>query len=616
MLHDAFMATARAQGEPADWKKTLILLAYEIKRAVDLGFSQREWEIARDSMLAGAEQAVNVESTRDSSDLVVSLASAVDTDVPMLSSALELELLKKVVADVTVEDLQKAFIADFNAGNYAYVLKLPAPRAGENLPSEAEVLKVAASAWAIPTRATTQRATVAPLLPAEPAPGQISSRTQDSDLGVTTVVFENGVVMHHHFTDYKKDQVLVQIILPGGVLEETAENHGISSVASLILDRPATNHLSSTQIRMVLSNKNVSVTGRIGMDSLSINVAGTPGDLPIGLQLVHALLTDGKLEPPALERWKTLSQQSLRGKPMLADPQLTDALTATVMGGDPRFSAMTPETIQRQHVFKSEDWFKRIADHAAVEVSVVGDMPADQAVSLGAAYFGSLPKRTGTFADLDPLRKLTRDPGPFTRTIHYTSIEPKALVMAGFIGCEEHDPQRRPLALAALILTDRMVQRIRFDQQLVYSIRCTSTPSHGLPGTGMLSASAPTDPKNADRLADQILGIIKDFAASGPSEDELATAKKQMANQLTTQMKDPRYWLAQLSELEYHHRSLDELKQLPGIYDTFTVADLRDAVKKCATDDRLIRLEVLPDGSAATKPTTDPAAGADPSVQN
>jgi zinc protease len=187
--------------------------------------------------------------------------------------------------------------------------------------------------------------------------------------------------------------------------------------------------------------------------------------------------------------------------------------------------------------------------------------------------------------------------------------------MAGFVGCDEHDADRRPLSLASLILTDRMVQRIRFDQQIVYSIRCSSSTGVGLPGTGLISASAPTDPKNADRLADLILSLIKDFAANGPSDDELATARKQMANQLGTQMKDPKFWLAQLSELEYHHRSLDELKQLPGIYDTFTTADVRDAVRKYATQDRLIRLIVLPDDPAAapqTQSTTQPAAAADP----
>jgi zinc protease len=410
MLHDAFMTTARAQGEPEDWKKTLALLVYEISRVVDNGFTQHEWENARDGMLAATEQAVNTESTRDSSDLVSAIATDVDIDQPMLSSTQSLDLLKQVLATVTIDDLKNAFVADFKSGNYAYVLKLPAPAAGRKLPTEEQVLSVANAAWELPTRPTTQSVAAVPLLPAEPAPGQVASRNVDADLGITNVVFENGVVLHHRFSDYKKDQVLVQIVLPGGMLEETADNHGISSVASLILDRPATSHLTSTQIHTALGNKNVSVNGRIGLDSMSINVTGTPADLPTGLQLVHAILTDGKLEQPAVDRWKKLGLQSLRGKPMLADPQLSDALSATLMGGDPRFAPTTPESIQLQQRSLAQAWFKRIADHAAVEVTVVGDMPADQAVSLVATYLGSLPKRTGTFVDLDPLRKLTRAP--------------------------------------------------------------------------------------------------------------------------------------------------------------------------------------------------------------
>jgi zinc protease len=322
------------------------------------------------------------------------------------------------------------------------------------------------------------------------------------------------------------------------------------------------------------------------------------------LHLVNAILTDGRLEMPLVDRWKKLALQNLRGKPMLAEPHLTDALAATVYGGDPRFAPLTPQAVQRLARAPAEAWFKRIADHAAIEVCIVGDLSADDAVAMVAQHLGSLPRRTGAFTDLDPLRHLSRDPGPFTKTVHYTSSEPKALVMAGFLTCDEHDPDRRPLALAALILTDRMVQHIRFDQQLVYSISCTSAPGRTLPGTGMISARTPTDPANADRLADNILGIMKDFAATGPTEDELATAKKQMADQFNTQLQDPRYWLTQFSELEYHHKSLTDFKKLPGIYETFTTTQLRDALRKYTTPDRLIRIEVLPDA-----PTTAPVDG-------
>jgi zinc protease len=615
MLHDGYLADARAQGEPNQWKNGLLILIFELKHAIDDGFTPHELDTTRDSMLAGLEQAADVESTRDSSELVTSLTTQVDTDQPIMSSRQQLEMLKKVLPTITVEELQQAFSAAFKSNAYAYVLKLPEPGQGQALPTEAQVLGMADSAWKVQTRAstrssigsttrsTTQTATSMPLLPPEPPPGKVTSRQTDADLALTTATFENGVVMHHRFSDYRKDQVLVQIDLPGGVLEETSANRGISSLASMLLDRPATSHLTSGQIRSAMGDRIVGMHGTIGLDSLSISVSAAPKDLPWGMQLVGALLTDGKLEQLAVDRWKTLELQSLRGKPMLAEPQVSEALSATVTGDDPRFKPLTAENVNHLQRAAAQAWFQHIADHSAIEVSIVGDLSVDDAVSLVGKSLGSLPKRAGSFTELDALRDLSRDVGPYVRIMHYSSMEPKALVMAGFIACDEHDPDRRPLSLASQILTDRMVQHIRFDQQLVYSISCTLSPSRGFPGVGMISARAPTDPKNADKLADDIINIMKDFAASGPTEDELSTAKKQIANQLTTQMKDPRYWLAQFSELEYHHKSLADMKLVPGIYDTFTAAQVRDAMRKYATDNHLIRIEVLPD-----QPSTAPAS--------
>jgi zinc protease len=618
---DAHMVTARAQCDPKDWETTLSLVTYEINRTINLGFSQRELDIVRDSILTGPNQAVNTDSTQDSSALVTSITQAVDTDQAMLSKEQEHDLLTKLLPGVTVDDLRQAFNADFGAGNYAYVLKLPVPAEGHTLPSESDVLAVADKAWHLPTVATTQVATaqapttqaattqiavVTLLLPAEPTPGRVHSCQEDSDLGVTTVVFENGVVMHHKFSDYKKGQVQVQVVLPGGTLEETSENHGISEVASLMIQRPATSRLSSSQIRSLLGEKSLSIKGGLGFDELSIGITGSPSDLPTGLRVVNAVLTDGKLEQSVVSEWKRNALQTLARKPMNPDAQIPDALASTVRGSDARFAPMTAQTIGRQQRDSAQAWFKHIADHAAMEVSVVGDLSADDAVSMVGKYLGSLPQRTGKFSDLDSLRHLEHAPGPYSQIVRYTADEPKALVMAGFVGCDESDPQRRPLALAALTLSDRMMQHARVEQQIVYTIDCTVQSVHGLPGAGTISAISTTDPGNADRLADLIIGTIKDFAVNGPSNDELATAKSQLANQLTPQMKDPHFWLGELCDLEYRHRSLDDIKQLPDVYNTFSASQVRDAVRKYATDSRLVRIEVLP-AEQPPSPTTAPA---------
>ena len=244
-----------------------------------------------------------------------------------------------------------------------------------------------------------------------------------------------------------------------------------------------------------------------------------------------------------------------------------------------------------------------------MEVAIVGDIQKADAIALIAKYLGSLPKRTEGFDALDKLRTIKRANGPFAMSVELKSATPKALVTAGFIGCDERDPLRRPLGLASLILSDQMIQQIRIRDQLVYSIRCQLSPARSIPGTGTLVASAPTDPKNTGKLADAIAGIIKKFATDGPTPDELATAKKQIANQLVSQMPEPGFWVTLLGDMNYRGRPLKEIKELPGIFQTYTADQIRDAVRKCVTDDRAIRLEVIPQEASvqAVLPDTRPS---------
>jgi zinc protease len=607
LLHEGFTFSADALGEPRDWNKMLDATVAEIKRVIDYGFTQDEFDLAKKVVLSGDEWAVKTESTRDSTELVAEFSSAVGTDRPILSARQVLDIEKQILADVGVEELHRVFIEDFKTDKYAYVLTLPAPTNGMMLPSSEEVLAAAKVAWTQTTPATEEVAQSGSLLPGDLKAGQVISQETDKELGLTNATFANGVVMHHKFSDYKKDEAIVQITLPGGVIEETPENHGISSAAGLILAHPATSRLTSSQIRDLMIGKNIKVEGGIGLDSLTVKISGDPKDLSAGLQLTHAILTDGKLEQSALDEWKKSQLQALTARKMLPEAQLADAQDETFFGNDIRFAFFTADEISRQQREPAEAWFKRIADNAAIEVAVTGDIDLRAAIHLVAKYLGSLPKRNQDFTALDGLRNLHRHPGPYIKTVHFQGVTPKALVWCGFVGCDGLDPDRRPLSVASLILTERMMQRIRFQEQLVYSIQCQSVLGISFPGTGSISAGTPTDPKNADKLSGTILEMFKAFAADGPTEDELTDAKKQFANQFVAQINDPTFWNTQISQMNYRHRTLDDLRAIPAIYQTFTVQQVRDAVRKCVTEDRLIRIEAIPDISA---PSTLPAAAA------
>ncbi|CAN5409087.1 insulinase family protein [soil metagenome] len=612
-IGEAMIMQAQGEGEPKDWNKILDAVVAEVNRAIDHGFTDREVELAKSDRLSNAERAVQTESTRDSNQIVGGLSGAIGLKRPIMSAQQRLDFTKKFLGEINKDELHKAFVSNFKSNAYNYILSMPSNKEGLKLPSQEDVLAAASAAWAKKTEAPEDQKLAGSILASEPDAGKVASSETDKDLEITTVTFENDVVMHHKFTDYKKDQVTIRITLPGGAIEETPDNKGISEVASLIAARPATSRFTSSQVRDLMTGKKVSVRGSIGLDTLSLGVSGSPAELPLGMQLAYAILTDGRLEQSALDEWKKTEIQLYERKKTSPEGQIQDAFAKTIYGGDFRMLDLTPEQIARQERSPAEAWFKRIAGNAAIEVAMVGDIKLDDAQALVAKYVGSLPKRTGKFDDLNPLRKITRGAGPYKKSIQIKAMADKAFTLAGFISCDELDPERRPLTLASQILTERMNDRIREKEQLVYSIQAFNLPGKAIPHTGIMCAAAPTDPKNANKLADVVIEMFKDFADKGPTEEELATAKKQTLNTLKDQMKEPSYWLAQISEMAYRGKPLSQIKEMPAIYETFSVSQVQGAVKKFLKDDSIVKIEIVPEGTEKgeikpdAKPESEPA---------
>ncbi|MCH8970344.1 MAG: insulinase family protein [Planctomycetes bacterium] len=597
-LHqEAVLPFAMASGESEDWNAMLEQTIIELSRAIEHGFTERELDLVKEGQLARAEQAVEREKTRDARRLISSISRAIGMESPILSAEQRLELTRRVLAGVSLTEVQQVFLGHFKTRNFTYVVKLPEAKEGATLPTSKDVLAAASAAWARKTAPVDDVEKIDSILAKLPTPGKVVSQSTDPDLQITTATLSNGAIVHHFFSDYKKDEATINITFAGGSIEETAQNRGVSSVASLV---GATSRMSSTQIRDFMTGKNVRVFGGVGLDTATIRISGSPEDLEVGLQLAFAYMTDGKIEQSALDNWKKASLQRLEARKTSARGQLSMAMDDKFYANDVRLVALTPEQIGKLTVKQGEQWNKRIVDTAAIEVAVVGEIKLDRALELVGRYVGSLPQRSlGAAESLNELRKLDRGPGPYTKVVRFDTITDQASVRAGFVGAEQSNVRdTRMLSLATRILSERMIKRIREEESIVYGIRCSSRPAVAIPGTGTIAAGTTTKPENAEKLADLIIEMLEDFAANGPSAEEVTVAKKQIANNFEQRMKEPRFWLGQIEDMNYRGRTLAQLKEIPAVYQTFTAAELQAVAQKYMTKDRLFRFVAMPKTTA------------------
>jgi predicted Zn-dependent peptidase len=139
-----------------------------------------------------------------------------------------------------------------------------------------------------------------------------------------------------------------------------------------------------------------------------------------------------------------------------------------------------------------------------------------------------------------------------------------------------------------------MHKTIREEKQLVYSIGAASRPAVEYPGFGLFAAQAPTDPAKTDALAAAVDAMYVDFATGGPSDDEMAVARKQMLNAIDQALKNPEFWVYRLGTLRYRGTDLAELIRGPQHYGQMTAEEVREAFTRYFTPAARLRFVVVP----------------------
>jgi zinc protease len=582
-----------ANGQPERWKDVLGDLARALQQARKFGFTEREVKDARKALQAQGEQQARAEATLPARALLFRMNAAVAANEPVLAGWQRRDLLARLLPQVTAEQVSQAFAAAFDPTHVAFVLQVPA---GDGVPTEAALVAAGRAALAAEVEKPAESARAEALLAAPPEPGKIAEQGVDEASGVWSATFVNGVRAHHLKNDQQKNDVTVVITLAGGEIEEDAKNRGVTDAASLAWSDPATSTLSSTEIRDLMTGKRVRVGGGSQHDTLTLTVSGDPADLETGLQLAWLLLTDPRVEPAGLERWKTSRIQRIRGGRVRARNVMRDAMDETFYPGVASMQPLTEGDVERQDAAAATAWLRRLVARSPIEVAVVGDLDLGIARDLLLRYVGSLPVRARIGADtLEGLRKVERPKGPLQVRREVETQTPQAVVMDGFFGADRKDrADVRRLNLAARILSTRMIDVIREQKQLVYSIGAMSRPSDAYPGFGMFAAQAPTDPAKAEALGTALEEMYVAFEEGGPTEDELKTAKKQVANTLDEVMRTPGFWLEQLADLDYRGTRLADVLEMPAAYQAITAAEVRETFGRYHVPEARFRLEVVP----------------------
>jgi zinc protease len=415
--------------------------------------------------------------------------------------------------------------------------------------------------------------------------------------GVLSCWLQNGIRFHYLHSDYEEDNAVVTVTLAGGNIEETPAEKALTEAALLALRRPATAKLTSTQIRDFFLDKKLSFNATAGEDAITFRISGNPQDMNYAFHLVHLLLSEPVIEEPVFEQWKRAQLQEIRRRQTDAIGVLRETVRAELYGEHaPQRLLLTAEDVKAITLEDAQAWLDELVTSAPIEIAMVGDLERRRALRLNMFYTGSLPERPRMSAEtLDDLRELRLNEPPYRATVEYQTLTPRAAVFTGFFGPDADNVRdRRIMDVAAQICDSRMIERIRENEQLVYSIGVTNSPGEVYPGLGLFYAVSPCDPAMAERLSDTIEAMYAEFAEEGPTAEEVDVAREQILNRLREAEPQPRYWVSVLSDLALRDRSLDAVAAELDAYEDITAEDVRQTFSFYFDPEQLIDVVVIP----------------------
>jgi predicted Zn-dependent peptidase len=353
-----------------------------------------------------------------------------------------------------------------------------------------------------------------------------------------------------------------------------------------------------------------------GEDSITLTISGSPEDLETGFQLAHLLLTRPKIEPAAFEQFQNSTREMLQEaqrNPMMLGMQLAGA--APFPDTEHRAQPLTVAQVDALTLAAAQSRLNELILKSPIEVTIVGDLPRERALELATRYLGSLPQRERVSPDAyAALRKVARPAAPRRVERMVDSPTPQAFVFCGFYGADESNVgDTLALALAARILSTRMVKEVREEAQLVYSIGAGSRPATTYPGFGIFSAAAPTDPGKAAALVAKLKSMYAAFAQSGPTDEELEVARKQFTNTRSEEVRQPEFWSRRIDRATFRGVSFDDILSEPDRYLALTGPQVRDVFARYYSEPNSIVVVVSPAGDRpADMP---PAAPQSPGVK-
>ena len=374
-----------------------------------------------------------------------------------------------------------------------------------------------------------------------------------------------------------------------GAANEPPEKNGLSAFTGAALIRGA-GHRTFQEIVARTEAVGASVNAGGGMHSTGFAGRSLNEDVALILEILSDMVRAPMFPDEEIERLRGQFLMALREDEQDTSVRASRALRSIMFPPTHPYSRLSRGTIETISTLTREDLiqFHTLYHPAVTTIAVVGDIDPAAVIALIERFFGDwqAPGAPPRVTLPDPL------PLPDQRRVHI-ALDGKSQtdVIWAVHGLDRRSPDYYAASVANMILGQlgiggRLGERVREEQGLAYY--CGSSLDADL-GAGPWTAMAGVNPAHVERAIDAIVREIKQFAAEGPTEQELADARDFMTGRLAIGLETNDSIASTLLGIERYQLGLDYIERYPAIISSIDRDQVVEVARRyLATDDYAI----------------------------
>jgi zinc protease len=565
----------------------------EGERVARFGFTATEIERRKSAAMRYFERALAEKETEDSGAYAEEFTRAFLQGEPTPGIQYEYDLHKQFLPGITLDEvnaLAREWMTDRNRVVMASLPEKPAIP----VPTEAELRTVLEEVKTETLSAYEDTTTNAPLLAAEPAPGEIVARREVPEVGVTEWTLSNGARVVLKPTNFKEDEILFRATSAGGISLADDRNLVPANTADQVIPAGGLGVFSAVDLEKKLAGKAVTIRPSIDELEEGLSASASPKDAEVLFQLVYMTFTEPRPDPVVFDVLKSQLKTYLENRTKSPETVFSDTVRTTLQRDQPRFRPMTVDEIPQMDLQKSLAFYRdRFADASDFTFVLVGNLDMAAIEPLVRRYLASLPSlhRKESWKDW----RVSPPEGVVKRVVE-KGVEPKSLTAIVFSGPFRDDPANRiNIRATAQVLESRLRKLLREKLSGTYDVGVRPTYNKVPREEFRMSIDLGTDPARMDEMSKAIFSEIKKMQKKGPTVQEVDEVRLAESRDYETRSRQNDWWLDELSESYWLGEAPAAIVRFPDSLKLLTPASVKAAAKTYLNTKRYVQVTLYPE---------------------